>query len=303
MKIIYLALFFTLFTPRVFSQQSDAIIPWNHFSKRLPGRKTFMFKAVGQKIRGVFKVFPINKKTTNQLYREALNIVQSKLKLKLKRVPKLVISDYITGLSRQKTLDNLIKNSGITTEGESSQFKYGQEAQIVPAAYLPSNVIVVYRDNISIFSKLLSFNKKELREAVKLSLIHELIHAYQAQEIPGVDNSIKRNGNYLFIIEGHATYITNVIAQETGMINTNRVGLSFFTHLQKISDKYRLDLDYMVLHHIDEGHIKGSAFFKKLRKKTRAPLGMWDQIKKIFYNKKMIRPVWDIRYEKLLNKF
>ena len=302
MKIICLALFFTFFSPAVFSQQSDTIIPWNQFSKRLPGRKTFMFKAAGQKISGVFKVFPINKKTTNQLYREALNIVQNKLNLKLKKIPKLVISDYITGLSRKKTLDNLIKNSGITTEGEASQFKYGQEAQIVPAAYHPSNVIVVYRDNISIFSKLLSFNKKEVREAVKLAIIHELIHAYQAQEILGVDKSIERNGNYLYIVEGHATYITNVIAQETGMVNTNRIGLSFFTHLKKISDKYRLNLDYMVIKHIGEGHIKGSAFFKKLRMKTQAPLGMWDQLKKIFYNK-MIRPVWDIRYEKLLNKF
>jgi len=302
MKIICLALFFTFFSPAVFSQQSDTIIPWNQYSKRLPGRKTFMFKAVGQKIRGVFKVFPINIKTTNQLYREALDIVQNKLKLKLKKTPKLVISDYITGLSRKKTLDNLIKNSGITTKGESSQFKYGQEAQIVPAAYLPSNVIVVYRDNISIFSKLLSFNKKELREAVKLALIHELIHAYQAQEVLGLDRSIKENNNYLFIIEGHATYITNVIAQETGMVHTNRIGLSFFTHLQKISDKYRLDIDYMVLKHIGEGHIKGSAFFKKLRKKTQAPLGMWDQIKKIFH-RRMIRSVWDIKYEALFNKF
>lgn len=57
-------------------------------------------------------------------------------------------------------MDELIKKSGITTKGDASQFKYGQEAQIVPAAYLPSNTIVLYRDNISIFSKLLSFKKK-----------------------------------------------------------------------------------------------------------------------------------------------
>lgn len=302
MKIIYLALIFSFISPLAFPQESDVIIPWNQFSKRLPGRKMFMFKAGVQKIGGIMKIFPINKKTTNKLYQEALSIVQNKLKLRLKRPPKLVISDYITGLSKQKTLDELIKKSGITTNSEASQFKYGQEAQIVPAAYLPSNTIVVYRDNISIFSKLLSFKKKELREAVKLALIHEVMHAYQAQEILGLERSIGQNGKNLYIIEGHATYITNVIAQETGMVYTNRIGLSFFTHLGKIGEKYQLGLDEFVLEHINEGHIQGSSFFKKLRKKSRAPLGMWDQIKKIFY-KKMVPPYRHIDYHRLYIKF
>lgn len=261
-----------------------------------------MFKAGIQKIGGVMKIFPINKKTTKKLYKEALDIVQNKLNLRLNRPPKLVISDYITGLSKEKTLDELIKKSGITTKREVSQFKYGQEAQIVPAAYLPSNTIVVYRDNISIFSKLLSFKKKELREAVTLSLIHELIHAYQAQEILGLDRSINRNGKYLYIIEGHATYITNQISQEIGMVHTNRIGLSFFTHLDKIGEKYRLGLDDDVLEHINEGHIQGSAFFKKLRKKTRSSLGMWAELKKIFYEK-LVPPYGTIDYKRLFYKF
>jgi hypothetical protein len=302
MKTIYLVFALCFFAPSLSAQESDKIIPWNQFSKRLPGRKMFMFKAVGQKIGGVMKIFPINKKTTNQLYREALNIVQNKLKLKLTRPPKLVISDFITGISKQKTLDELIEKSGITTKSEASQFKYGQEAQIVPAAYLPSNTIVVYRDNISIFYKLLSFKKKELREAVKLALIHELIHAYQSQEIVGVDRMVDQNEKNLYILEGHATYITNVIAQETGMVYTNRVGLSFFTNLGEIGEKYQLGLDEDVLEHVNEGHIQGSAFFKKLRRKTRGSLGMWNQIKRIFY-KKMVPPNRTIDYHRLFYKF
>lgn len=301
MKIIYLVFALSFISPTIFAQESAKVIPWNEFSKRLPGNKTFKMKAFFQKISGSMKRFPIKKNTIMKLYQEAIIVVEQALKLKLKRRPKLVISDFVTGLQMQRKMDKLIRKSGITNVKEAEQFKYGQEAGIVPAAYLPSNIIVVYRDNIAVFSKLLAFNKRELKEVVKLALIHELIHAYQNQEIRGLDAAIDTNQNYLFICEGHATYITNQIAQQIGLIYTNRLGLSFFTYLKRIGEKYRLGLDYMVLYHIDQGHIQGSKFFKELRIKKRASLGMWDEFKKII-NNKMVRPVFSIRYSKLLKK-
>jgi hypothetical protein len=175
--------------------------------------------------------FEINDKTVRAMIEKAEPLIEEvtqmkyKKKMKYEIVKRDVIRDELTQdlIPQIKRLlnitnDDMVKRQAEMTAQITSQSLLGKYSLAIKSFY-------IVPDNVDTISKILEVKEDQLHDFVFLLVTHEMVHAlddqyFDLKKIIASKTTVETAGAFNSLLEGHAVYVTNKIADRLNMSET-----------------------------------------------------------------------------------